>query len=95
MPLKFNTGTPLTASEVLLKLTLAEMLSTTVADEPVRVPVPVQPLTVKERPVPVAVRFAVVIPLKPSDMPSSDASDVLFNVKLAALLAAMVSARWS
>ena len=38
---------------------------------------PVQPVTVKVCPLPVAVRLAVVMPLKASDMPSVDDSDVL------------------
>ena len=43
-------------------------------------PAPVQPLTVKVLPLPVAVRLAVVMPLKASDMPSVDDSDVLVRV---------------
>ena len=54
--------------------------SCTVAVVPVSDPVPVQPLTVKVLLAPVAVRLAVVMPLKASDMPSVDDSDVLVRV---------------
>ena len=54
-------------------------------------PLPVQPLTVNVLPALVAVRLAVVMPLRPSDMPSVDDSEVLVSVKLALLLAATVS----
>ena len=55
-------------------------------------PLPVQPLTVNVLPALVAVRLAVVMPLRPSAMPSVEESDVLVSVKLALLLAATVSA---
>jgi hypothetical protein len=52
----------------------------TVAVVPVSDPLPVQPLSVKVCPAPVTARLATVIRVKPSDMPSPDASDVLVNV---------------
>ena len=54
---------------------------------PVSEPLPVQPLTVNVLPLLVAVRLAVVMPVKPSDMPSVDDSEVLVRVKPALLLA--------
>ena len=59
---------------------------------PLSVPLPVQPVTVKVLPLPaVSVRLAVVMPLKPSDMPSVEDSEVLARVKPALLLAVTVS----
>ncbi len=55
-------------------------------------PLPVQPLTVNVLLALVAARLAVVMPLKPSDMPSVEDNDVLVRVKLALLLAVTVSA---
>ena len=59
---------------------------------PLSVPLPVQPVTVKVLPpAPVSVRLAVVMPLKPSVMPSVDDSEVLVRVKPPLLLAVTVS----
>ena len=68
-------------SDVLVRVKPALLLAVTM---PVAVsvsdPLPVQPLTVNVLPVLVAARLAVVIPLKPSDMPSVDDSEVLVRV---------------
>ena len=54
-------------------------------------PLPVQPLTVNVLLALVAARLAVVMPLRPSDMPSVEDSEVLVRVKPALLLAVTVS----
>ena len=75
-PLKVSVAPPVTASDVLLKVTLDETLSTSVSVAPFNVPPPVQPLTVKVLPpLPLSVRLAVVMPFdRPSDMRSVDDS---------------------
>ncbi len=80
-PLNVRVGNPVTAREVLVNVVFAATVSTRVSGEPVSVPFPVQPLMVKVLPPePVSVRLAVVIPLKPSAMPSVEDSDVLVRV---------------
>jgi hypothetical protein len=74
-PCRDRFGPPLTISEELVKLALAAMLSTRMFEVPLREPPPVQPVMVMLRPPPRAVRLAVVIPLKPSAMPSVEESE--------------------
>ncbi len=91
-PLKANAAPPVTASDVLARATLLEMTSVRVSDVPLSVPLPVQPLTANVLPPePLSVRLAVVIPFKPSDMPSVDETKLLARVKPALLVAARVS----
>ena len=54
-------------------------------------PLPVQPLTVNVFVALVAARLAILMPARPSAIPSVDDSEVLVRVKLALLLAATVS----
>ena len=79
IPLKVSDMGP-AVSEVGVRVKPEAFDAATVAVVPVSDPVPVQPVTVNVCPAPVTARLAVVIPLKVSDMPSVDASDVLVNV---------------
>src|SRR5205807_1446687 len=76
MPLRFSDMVPAVTKE-LVRMKLAFAVADTVAVVPVSDAVPVQPLAVKEWPLPVAVSLAMVKPLRASDMPSEDVSDVL------------------
>ena len=49
-PLRVNVGPPVTASDVLVRTTLVDTLSTRVSAVPLSVPPPVQPVTVKVLP---------------------------------------------
>src|SRR5271157_3822044 len=87
-PLSVRVGRPVTASEALVNVAFAVTVSTRVSGVPVSVAFPVQPLTVNVLPPePESVRLAVVMPLRPSIMPSVEKSDVLVRVKPAFLLA--------
>ena len=85
-PLKVNVAPPATASEVLARTTLLDTTSARVSVVPLSVPPPVQPVTVKVLPPePLSVRLAVVIPTKPSDIPSVEDSELLASVNPAPL----------
>ena len=87
-PLSVRVGCPVTASEVLVKVDVGRRPCRPGSpDEPVSVPFPVQPVTVKVLPplVLVSVRLAVVMPLKRQRCVGPDVSDVLVNVKPATL----------
>src|SRR5271157_2531081 len=92
MPLKETAMPSVDISEVLVRVKPAFLLAVTM---PVAVsvsePLPVQPLTVNVFVALVAARLAVVMPLRPSAMPSVEDSEVLVRVKLALLLAVTVS----
>ena len=63
-PLKVNVGPPVTASDVFARTTLLGHAVHQGLVEPLSVPLPVQPVTVKVCVLPLSVRLAVVIPLK-------------------------------
>ena len=81
-PLSVRVGSPLTARDVFVNVVFAATVSTRVSPGgPVNVPLPVQPLTVTVLPPElVSVRLAVVIPMRPSVMPSVEVSEVLVKV---------------
>src|SRR5271157_2196062 len=92
IPLKETAIPSVEFSELLVRVKPAFLLAVTMPDAvSVSDPLPVQALTVNVLLELVAVRLAVVIPLKPSDMPSVEDSELLARVKLALLLAATVS----
>src|SRR5580658_1521949 len=91
MPLKVKLAPPVTTREVLASATLLKRVSARISEVPLSVPLPVQPVTVKVLPpAPLSVRFAVVIPLRPGDMPSVDVNEALVRVYRALLVAVTV-----
>ena len=85
-PPKVNVGRPVTATATFLaSVTLLDTLSTRVSAEPLSVPLPDQPVMVNVLPPAVSVKLAVVIPLKPSVMPSVEESDEFGQRKASAL----------
>lgn len=83
MPLKPSVMPSVEVSEVLVRVKPAFLLAVTM---PVAVsasdPPPVQPLTVNVLPELVAARLAILIPLRPSAMPSVEDSELSARVKL-------------
>src|SRR5208283_917383 len=92
IPLKPSVMPSVEDSEMLVRVKPAFLAAVTMPDAAsVSDPLPVQPLTVNVLLELVAARLAVVMPLRPSAMPSVEDSEVLVKVKLALLLAATVS----
>src|SRR5271157_2475690 len=90
-PLRLSDIVP-AVSLVLVRVKPALSNTVAVSAVPFSVPLPAQPMMVKVLPPElVSVRLAVVIPVRPSAMPSVEDSEVLLRVKLALLLAATVS----
>ena len=81
MPLKASVILSVDVKDVLVRVNPAFLLAVTI---PVAVslsePFPVQRLTLNLLAAVVAARFTVVMPLRPSDMPSVEARDVLVSV---------------
>src|SRR5271157_2263012 len=90
-PLRLSDIVP-AVSLVLVRVKPALSNTVAVSAVPFSVPLPAQPMMVKVLPPElVSVRLAVVIPVRPSAMPSVEDSEVLLRVKLALLIAATVS----